>query len=196
LPFLELDEELWNPAMTRLTLIIDPGRIKRGVRPLEEVGPALEAGKRMRLVIDADWKDAAGKSLGRKFEKAFGVAPPDREPPDPVHWKVAPPQAGTRSPLVVQFGESMDHAIAQRLIEVRAANGRAIQGEVELADEERSWRFVPAEPWPAGTLEVVTPVTIEDLGGNNVGKPFDVDLFEQKPRGTGSGVVRVPFEIR
>ena len=45
LPFLELDEELWDPEMTRLTIFIDPGRIKRGVRPLEEIGPALEAGK-------------------------------------------------------------------------------------------------------------------------------------------------------
>src|SRR5262245_25297351 len=42
LPFLEIDEELWNPTMTRLTLFIDPGRIKRGVLPLEEIGPALE----------------------------------------------------------------------------------------------------------------------------------------------------------
>lgn len=60
LPFLEIDEELWDPAMTRLTLFIDPGRIKRGVRPLEEVGPALEEGKRYRLVIDQAWKDGAG----------------------------------------------------------------------------------------------------------------------------------------
>ncbi len=29
LPFLELGEELWNPDMTRLTLFIDPGRVKR-----------------------------------------------------------------------------------------------------------------------------------------------------------------------
>src|SRR5262249_53983657 len=52
LPFLELDEELWNPAMTRLTLFIDPGRIKRGVRPLEEIGPALQEGKHYTLVIN------------------------------------------------------------------------------------------------------------------------------------------------
>ncbi len=30
LPFLEIDEELWDPTMTRLTLFIDPGRIKLG----------------------------------------------------------------------------------------------------------------------------------------------------------------------
>ena len=38
LPFLELDEELWDPAGKRFTLFFDPGRIKRGLKPREEVG--------------------------------------------------------------------------------------------------------------------------------------------------------------
>ena len=84
LPFLEIDEELWDPTMTRLTLFIDPGRIKRGVLPLEEIGPALETGKSYSLVIDSDWKDGAGKPLQAGFEKRFRVAAPDRDPPDPA----------------------------------------------------------------------------------------------------------------
>src|SRR4051794_15706011 len=71
LPFLEIGEELWDPTMTRLTLFIDPGRIKRGVQPLEEVGPALMAGRQYRLVIDATWLDAAGRPLAHLFEKRF-----------------------------------------------------------------------------------------------------------------------------
>jgi len=59
LPFLEIDEELWNPQMTRLTLFIDPGRIKRGVQPLEEIGPVLENGKHYALIIDAAWQDSS-----------------------------------------------------------------------------------------------------------------------------------------
>src|SRR5262249_9129673 len=91
LPFLEIDEELWNPAMTRLTLFIDPGRIKRGVTPLEEIGPSLQAGRQYTLQIDHDWKDGAGNSLKRDFRKVFKVAPPDREPPDPDTWKIRAP---------------------------------------------------------------------------------------------------------
>jgi hypothetical protein len=49
--------------MMRLTLFIDPGRIKRGVLPLEEVGPALEEGKRYTLMIDRDLKDGTGNPL-------------------------------------------------------------------------------------------------------------------------------------
>src|SRR5262249_58737339 len=82
LPFLEIDEELWDPTMTRLTLFIDPGRIKRGVRPLEEIGPALESGKSYTLVIDREWKDAAGNPLRDAFRKTFKVGPTDREPLD------------------------------------------------------------------------------------------------------------------
>jgi len=41
-PFLAL-AELWNPAATHLTLLIDPGRIKRGLVPHEHLGPVLEA---------------------------------------------------------------------------------------------------------------------------------------------------------
>ena len=87
LPFLEIDEELWDDTMTRLTLFIDPGRIKRGVLPLENVGPALEAGKRYSLVIDSAWQDGAGKPLKESFQKLFLVGAPDREPPDPAKWK-------------------------------------------------------------------------------------------------------------
>jgi len=76
LPFLEIDEELWNPDMTRLTLFIDPGRIKRGVKPLEEIGPALEESKRYTLEIDAAWHDSAGLPLRESFLKPFRAGAP------------------------------------------------------------------------------------------------------------------------
>ena len=44
LPFLEIDEELWDDSLTRLTLFIDPGRIKRGVLPLEECWTSTRSG--------------------------------------------------------------------------------------------------------------------------------------------------------
>src|SRR5262245_52114025 len=54
-PFLELGEELWDPEGVRFTLLIDPGRIKRGLKPREDVGPVLEEGKSYTLVIDKGW---------------------------------------------------------------------------------------------------------------------------------------------
>jgi hypothetical protein len=72
LPFLEIDEELWDPEMKRLTLFIDPGRIKRGVQPLEEIGPSLEEGHRFTLAIDATWLDATGQPLRKNMSTPSG----------------------------------------------------------------------------------------------------------------------------
>lgn len=190
LPFLEIDEELWDPSMKRLTLFIDPGRIKRGVQPLEEVGPALEQGKRFTLAIDPAWLDGAGNPLKAGFRKTFRVGAPDREPPDPAQWKIAAPAAGTRKPLRIVFPKPMDHALALRMI--RVAN---VSGQPALENEERVWLFTPAAEWQTGGYKVQVQTTIEDLAGNNIGKPFEVDLFESVQRKLTNAVVEIPFAV-
>ena len=77
-PFVEIEQELWDPRMRRLTLLFDPGRIKRGLRPHEEVGPPLAAGGTYRLVVDPGWRDARGLPLKDGFEKRFTVVDADR----------------------------------------------------------------------------------------------------------------------
>lgn len=196
LPFLEIDEELWDTTMTRLTLFIDPGRIKRGVLPLEEIGPSLEAGKSYTLVIDRSWKDAAGNPLKEEFQKSFRVTPPDREPPDPSRWRIQTAGANTREPLVVNFPEPMDHALASRVISVVDEAGQKISGAVTLDEQERRWRYAPITAWKPGKYSLVIQTTIEDLAGNNIGKPFEVDLFERIDRHLRTPTVRLPFEIR
>ncbi len=196
LPFLEIGEELWDPAMTRLTLFIDPGRIKRGVRPLEEVGPALEAGKRYTLVIDRGWQDATGNPLKQSFEKTFQAGPPDRDPLDSTRWKIQPPKSGTREPLTITFPKPMDHALAQRVIQVVAGSGELVSGGIALADQERRWTFVPARAWRRGSHKLIVQTTLEDLAGNNIGKPFEVDLFEGVQRQLATSIVQLPFEVR
>ena len=79
LPFLELAEELWSPDMLRLTLLMDPGRIKREVKPIEDLGPALIAGHRYSLLIARTLRDAHGQPLRQAFVKHFTVAAPRSE---------------------------------------------------------------------------------------------------------------------
>jgi hypothetical protein len=195
LPFLEIDEELWDPEMKRLTLFIDPGRIKRGVEPLEDVGPVLVTGKRFRLVIDGAWKDASGRSLARSFEKPFKVAPPDRVPPDPGAWQVTPPPAGGTDPLAVSFGKPLDHALALRMVRVADGTGKEVEGSAALADRETRWTFTPRAPWRPGPYSLVVRTTIEDLAGNNIGKPFDVDLAGGARRVESRQTVSLPFRV-
>ncbi len=78
LPFVELDQELWNRDHTRLTLLFDPGRIKRGVKPNVDMGPVLEEGKRYTLVIDREFKDGNGAPLETAFRHEFTAGPAER----------------------------------------------------------------------------------------------------------------------
>ena len=193
LPFLEIDEELWDPTMTRLTLFIDPGRIKRGVLPLEDVGPALEDGKSYTLAIGREWRDGAGNPLKEKFEKSFSVGPADREPPDPARWKIQAPRAGTREPLSLTFAEEMDSALAMRLIRV-TSEWALVEGKAELEEQERRWTFTPDSEWRPGPHKVVIQTAIEDLAGNNIGKPFDVDVVEAIQRYLTTVSVSLSFD--
>jgi len=199
LPFLEIDEELWDRDLKRLTLFIDPGRIKRGVQPLEEVGPSLQNGRRYTLKVDAGCHDGNGNPLQAAFEKHFAVGPPDRTPPDPAQWRVTCPRPGTLDALKIVFPDPMEHALALRMIHVTRgseASNRTVEGAITLSDEERQWTLVPLEPWHRGPHHVVVRSTIEDLAGNNIGKPFEVDLFEDVQRHLSNTVVRVAFEVQ
>ena len=179
LPFLEIGEELWDPEQRRLTLLIDPGRIKRGVRPLEDIGPAIESGKRYTLQISRKWNDARGVPLKSDFLKPFRVGPPDRSPPNPVHWHLTRPEVGTRDPLKIRFPESLDHALASRAIWIDDANSKAVMGEIRLENEERLWSLKPDQPWMAGKYHLRAELILEDLAGNSIGRPFEVDVFNR-----------------
>ena len=178
LPFLELDEELWDREYRRLTLFIDPGRVKREVKPLEDIGPALEAGKHFTLTIDAAWSDAKGQPMKAAVEKKFKVTAPDRSPPDPKTWKLTSPAPGTKEPMGIRFSEPLDQALALRLITVAG-----VPGQPELSDDGVHWTFLPDKTWPAGPHTLVIQPELEDLAGNSVGKPFEVDLVgvDQNP---------------
>lgn len=196
LPFLELGQELWDAPMQRLTLFIDPGRIKRGVKPLEDIGPSLVEEHSYKLIIDAGWKDAKRLPLVDSFEKTFSVKAPDRTAIDPKQWKKQLPEAGTKSPLIIEFGESMDYALALRLIEVRQKNGDLVMGTITLMNKETEWVFTPDDNWNVGQYIIRASTIIEDLAGNNIGKPFEVDVFESVQRWITEDYVDLPFEIR
>lgn len=200
LPFLELDEELWDPEQTRLTLLLDPGRIKRGVLPNEESGSALVVGRSYTLSVDASWPDASGRPLKSGFRRRFRVGPADRQSPDPELWSIRPPVAGARTVLEVSFGEPLDHALAERLLAVHDLAGKPVDGSVSLSDSDRKWSFVPSTPWKPGVYRLKVGAALEDLAGNRMDRLFDVDLAatpstSASAKPASAGAVRT-FEVR
>lgn len=193
LPFLELDEELWDVQGRRLTLFVDPGRIKKGLRPREEAGPVFEAGKSYTLVIDSEWKDANGVPLKEFFEKRFVAGPADETLPDPGTWKIHAPRAATRSELVVEFPEPLDHAMLHRVIVVTDSHRVRMAGRVTTDAEETRWSFLPDRAWQTGTYNLVVDTTLEDVAGNSIARLFEVDEFRPIERRVTSRTVSLPF---
>lgn len=195
-PFLELDEELWDPQGRRFTAFLHPGRVKRGLKPREELGPILEEGKTYTLVIDQHWSDAQGNPLKESFRKTFRVAAPDDRPPNPKTWKLQAPPAGTREPLTVRFGKPLDHSLLQRMVWVADMDKKKLVGSVAITEAETVWRFTPKEPWRAGTYQLVADTQLEDLAGNSIARPFEVDVFHPVQREVKAATVAVPFQVQ
>jgi hypothetical protein len=192
-PFLELEEELWSPDGRRFTLLIDPGRIKRGLKPREMFGPVLEAGKAYRFAIDRGWTDAEGNALVSEFSRTFRAGPSDESMPDPKKWKIGSPAAGGREALEVRFGEKLDSALAQRLIGVVDSEGQAVPGRASVAEGETRWRFVPDAPWRPGSYRLAIGTELEDVSGNSVAAAFEVDLTAPITKRVEADRVFLPF---
>lgn len=189
LPFLEIGEELWDPAQKRLTLLIDPGRTKRGLKPHEDIGPSIQAGRRYTLHISREWQDARGAPLRSDHRKHFRAGPPDRSPPNPHDWRIISPPPGSREPLQIYFPDPLDHALASRVIWIEDSAGEPVRGEVILQQEETRWLLKPEKGWKPGRYHLRAELILEDLAGNSIGRPFEVDVFER----VDDGITEVPF---
>jgi hypothetical protein len=177
-PFLPLDADFWNGDRTRFTVFFDPGRVKRGILPNQQMGRALEPGRRYTLVISQEWRDAQGLPLKTAYSREFLVRPPDERPLDTATWRIEPPVAGSSSPLRVTFPEPLDHGLLLRALGV-ARDGAALDGEVMIEEGETRWTFTPRTRWQAGDYQLVALSILEDRAGNRIGRAFEVDDFER-----------------
>jgi len=169
------DIELWNEDATRLSLYIHPGRIKQGVNLRDEFGPVLYPGRRYTLVVGAELRDARGVPLGKEFRREFRTTEEVRSRIEVAEWKLRPPAAGTRGPLEVGFDRPIDAYLPLRTLKVIRADGLPVSGAIAVADDGRSCRFTPTEPWPAQNLTLVVDPILEDLAGNTPVRAFDHD---------------------
>ncbi len=195
LPFLELEQELWSRDGKRLTLLFDPGRIKRGLKPREEMGPIFEVGNDYKFMISKDWTDANGISLRESFEKKITIGPNDATSPSVKDWKIAVPKSETLEPLTINFDQTLDSAIAKRSIQVFLGDRQLEFKKTTLIENESGLRLLPNAVWKKGKYEIRIASDLEDLCGNRIGRLFDVDL--KKPQSTDVAPARkIKFVIK
>ena len=65
--FFDTNEELWNADRTKLTLLVDPGRVKRGLKAHSQLGRAFAEGGTYTLTIDSLFRTMRGHHLSRRF---------------------------------------------------------------------------------------------------------------------------------
>jgi hypothetical protein len=172
----ELD--IWSKDRTLVTMLLHPGRVKKGIPFAAELGPVLHAGRRYRLRIGAALKSAAGIALGTPHDKRFRVGPADRERPHPRAWRIESPTAGSKDALVLHFAEKMDHVTMIPAVMVRTLAGTPVTGAAVAGAEERSWRFSPQRAWPPEPHRIDVAPSIEDLAGNTPMRLFDGHIDE------------------
>jgi hypothetical protein len=168
--------ELWDSSMTCLTVLLDPGRLKRGVGPNRMLGPPLKTGQRYTLAVGPNMFDVYGRPLRGGFSKSFIVSEAVRAPIDIAAWNISPPAIDSDEPLEVVFPTPLDWAQLWHGITVAAADREHMNGRIEVDQGETRWRFTPDVPWRAGAYSVRVSPGLEDPCGNTPYAPFDGPL--------------------
>ncbi|MEY8141813.1 hypothetical protein [Falsihalocynthiibacter sp. CO-5D18] len=165
--FMRFKQELWNEDRTRLTVLIDPGRIKRKVATNVELGPALRAGQLYTLSVEGGWPSADGASVLPPFSRTFSVSLALRERPDVSLWQATVPCVGTTDSLYIAFDRPFDRHLLSKDIQVAAGDGQIVDGTVHVGEGETSWSFTPNDVWTQSELVVHASTELEDVAGNN-----------------------------
>ena len=131
-----------------------------------------------------------GVIVGRRFQHAQQRGQRRPQPPD------REARLESRAPLIVTFPKSMDNALAERLIWVTDDLGRKLAGRVDVTEKETVWQFTPEKAWEAGTYQLVADTRLEDLAGNSIARPFELDVFHPVQREIKAETVKVPFEVK
>ena len=188
------DAQFWNIDRTRYTLFFDPGRVKRGLLPREQLGPGLQVGRRYTLVVDEDWRDAEGLPLRAPYRKDFLVGPPAERPLNPQQWQLTPPRADTHDPLILTFPDPLDHGLLLRVLGV-SRRDEAIDGEVRIEASETRWIFTPRSPWRRGDHQVIALSILEDGAGNRIGRAFEMAHVAAETHTSEPTATTIPFRV-
>ena len=166
-PFLVLSQELWSVDGRRLTVLMEPGRIKRGLGADPSHEPALLVGRTYSLEVTA---------MGQTARHTFRVSDPILEALDETRWRLLSPTVGSRDAAVVHFDRVMDAALCQDEIGILTPSGEVVQTRVSLTPDGRAGRLTPSRSWLAGEHRLVVSERLEDVCGNRLGEALDHDV--------------------
>jgi hypothetical protein len=136
-PFLVLSQELWSRDGRRLTVLMEPRRIKRGLGADPAHDPALVVRRAYSFVVTA---------LGQTARHTFRVSDPVLEAVNEAHWRLVSPTVGSLDPAVVYFDRVMDAALCEDEIGVLTPSGGVSQTRLSLSPDGTAAQLIPSRP--------------------------------------------------
>ena len=174
--FLPMEPELWDESRTRLTLLLDPGRIKRGLVPNMETGYPLNEGVSVAVTVDNSFQDSAGRNLVSGIRKEFNVGEASRLKVNHVLWKYTIPSIDSFDTFSINFDRPLDKALVENGLSIVDAKGRYVEGKSFADVGEKSWHLKPKYKWIANDYRLIINPLLEDLAGNSLVRVFDRDV--------------------
>lgn len=172
-PFREV--ELWDETFTRMTLWFHPGRQKPGVNLNVDIGPILEEGKRYRLEISPEWDFEDGKGLTGEDKNTirfdFYAGATDDVQPDPSGWTV---ERESERAIKILTGECIDPVSAEKRITFFDESGKAVVPNSFGSNSD--YLFVSSLRWESGKYRLEVDPALEDVAGNSIARPFNLDI--------------------
>jgi hypothetical protein len=178
--FMDFGQDLWSPDGRRLTVLFDPGRVKRSVEGDEESAAPLRVGHSFTVEVS-----------GKRFH--YQITPAVRTAINPQVWRLSLPNAKSHEVLTVTFDREMDDALLRDQLEVQDAQGRSQPGQITVSPSGRVWSWRPAHRWSIGTYRLVIGSSLEDVSGNRVGEALDHEVGSPD---AARESVTVPFTIK
>jgi hypothetical protein len=177
--FMDFGKDLWSPDGRRLTILFDPGRVKRDVEGDGESAEPLQVGHTFTVEV-------SGKRIH------YRVAPAVRTAITPQTWRLTVPKAGSREALTVTFDRDMDSALLHDQLAIADAQGRSQPGQGSTSASGRTWSWRPKGSWHLGAYRLLVGSNLEDISGNRIGEAFEHDLGspEEPPKPSA-----VPFRV-
>jgi len=71
-----------------------------------------------------------------------------------------------------------------------------VTGDVQTDAGETRWRFTPAAPWRAGEHQLQASSILEDVAGNRIGRPFEVEKLAAGRLRSEVHSAALPFFVR
>lgn len=164
--------ELWDSEQKQLTLILDPARVKTGLKANENFGRALQANKKYQLIIEKA-EDIYGNPLDQPYVKEFFVKEEDMKIPDFNNWKLTLPKSNSFQAFKIQSPQAIDRLSLLNKIVLVNSKKEIIDGEIEISNQEKEWSFSPKHKWEKGTYMLIINSRLEDPCGNNLNGLFD-----------------------